>query len=204
MSTISKNEILWAKIKPNAIIPTKRDEDAGYDIYPCFDEEFMIIKPNETVLVPTGIASAISEGFYIQIQERGSSGSKGIKYSAGVIDSSYRGEIFVALTNTNSVEVIISKLTLDELATKYGISNKYGTYIKYDLKYGEENAYIIDSSVNTPITEGLTAIIYPYEKAIAQLVVHEVPKMNVKEIPYDELKKIPSKRGTGSLGSSGK
>ena len=48
------------------------------------------------------------------------------------------------------------------------------------------------------------SIVYPYTKAIAQLVVHEVPKMNVKEISYDELKEIPSKRGSGSLGSSGK
>ncbi len=55
---------------------------------------------------------------------------------------------------------------------------------------------------------GLTAvensIIYPYTKAIAQAVVHEVPEMTIEEINYDALLTIPSKRGTGSLGSSGK
>ena len=204
MIELHDNDLVFAKVRPDAIIPSKDDENAGYDIYANFEEDYLIIPPHKTTLIPTGIASAINDNYYLQVHERGSTGSKGIKYSAGVIDSSYRGEIFVALTNTNSVEVIISKLTLDELATKYGISNKYGTYIRYDLKYGEGNAYIIDSSVNTPITEGLTAIIYSYTKAIAQLVVHEVPKMNVKEISYDELKEIPSKRGTGSLGSSGK
>lgn len=201
---LDENDLVFSKVRPDAIIPTKEEENAGYDIYANFENEFLIIPPHQTILIPTGIASAMSDKYYLQVHERGSTGSKGIKYSAGVIDSSYRGEIFIALTNTNSIEVIISKLTLEELATKYGINNKYGTYIEYNSKYGEGNAYIIDSTVNTPDTEGLTAIIYPYEKAIAQLIVHEVPVMNQYEMPYDELLKIPSKRGTGALGSSGK
>ena len=200
MIELQDNELVFAKVRPDAIIPTKDNENAGYDIYANFEEDYIIIPPHKTTLIPTGIASAISDKYYLQVHERGSTGSKGIKYSAGVIDSSYRGEIFIAITNTNSIEVIISKLTLEELATKYGISDKYGTYIKYDSNYGEGNAYIIDNTVE----DGLTAIIYPYTKAIAQLVVHEVPQMNVKEISYDELKEIPSKRGSGSLGSSGK
>ena len=32
-------KLYWAKVKENAIIPTKREEDAGYDLYPCFEEE---------------------------------------------------------------------------------------------------------------------------------------------------------------------
>lgn len=50
--------VKFAKTKPNAIIPTKRLEDAGYDVYPCFDEDYIIIKPHTTVIIPTGIASA--------------------------------------------------------------------------------------------------------------------------------------------------
>lgn len=201
---LDENDLVFSKVRPDAIIPTKEKENAGYDIYANFENEFLIIPPHKTTLIPTGIASAMSDKYYLQVHERGSTGSKGIKYSAGVIDSSYRGEIFIALTNTNNIEVIVSKLTLEELATKYGISDKYGTYIRYVSNYGKVNAYIIDSTVNTPDTEGLTAIIYPYTKAIAQLIVHEVPVMNQYEMPYDELLKIPSKRGTGVLGSSGK
>ena len=48
------------------------------------------------------------------------------------------------------------------------------------------------------------AIIYPYDKAIAQAILHEVPKVNIEEISYEELLKVPSERGTGKLGSSGK
>lgn len=194
MIELHDNDLLFAKVRPNATIPTKDNENAGYDIYANFEEDYIIIPPHKTKLIPTGIASAMSDKYYLQVHERGSTGSKGIKYSAGVIDSSYRGEIFIAITNTNSIEVIISKLTLEELIAKYG------TYIKYESDYGEGNAYIVDKTAKNR----LTAIIYPYTKAIAQLIVHEVPVMNQYEIPYEELQKIPSKRGTGALGSSGK
>lgn len=48
------------------------------------------------------------------------------------------------------------------------------------------------------------AIVYPYDKAIAQALVIPVPEVEVEEILYGELKAIPSERGTGMLGSSGK
>ena len=190
------NDLVFAKVRPDAIIPTKDTENAGYDIYANFKEDYVVIPPHETILVPTGIASAMTDNYYLQVHERGSTGKIGMKYSAGVVDSSYRGEIFVALTNTNEKEIIISKLTREELIDKYG--EKDGDYIilKYNNHYDE--AYLIDPSGH------FTAIIYPYTKAIAQLVVHEVPKMNIIEVTYDDLQKIPSKRGIGALGSSGK
>ena len=87
---MTNNKIYFAKVREDAKIPEREIWNAGIDIYPCFDEDYMIIEPHSTALVPTGIASAIPVDYYIQIHERGSSGSKGIKYSAGVIDSSYR------------------------------------------------------------------------------------------------------------------
>ena len=168
-------KIYFAKVKENAIIPTKDSWNAGFDIYPCFDEEYIIINPNSTVLVPTGLASAIPEGYYFQIQERGSSGSKGIKYSAGVIDSSYRGEWFLATTNTNSKPVIILKKDIDEF----------------------------DELSKNIINEGF--IVYPYQKALFQAIVHCVHnEFQTDEISFDELKNIDSQRGDGKLGSSGK
>lgn len=170
MEIITDNSLYWAKTKETAIIPTKVSENAGYDIYSCFEEDYITIKPHETVLVPTGIACAVSQDYYLQIQERGSTGSKGIKYSAGVIDSGYRGEIFIALTNTNDIPVYIIKSKVEDISIY-------------------------------PYTK---AIYYPYEKAIAQIIVHKVPIMNPQEINYEELKNIPSQRGEGALGSSGK
>lgn len=110
--TVPSDTIYWARIKPDATIPSKLTEDAGYDIYACFEEDMLIIEPHETKLIPTGIACAMSSDYYMQIEERGSVGSKGVKKSAGVVDSGYRGEIFIATTNTTNKRVIISKQTI--------------------------------------------------------------------------------------------
>ncbi len=47
--------IYFAKVKPEAIIPSKRVEDGAFDIYACFKEDYMKVEPHETGLVPTGI-----------------------------------------------------------------------------------------------------------------------------------------------------
>ena len=66
-----------------------------------------------------------------------------------------------------------------------------------------ENENLNENDVKEP--DNIEAIIYPYSKAIAQLIVHEVHnEVESKEISYEELRSIPSERGTGSLGSSGK
>ena len=196
--TLEDNDLVFAKVRPDAIIPTKEDENAGYDIYANFKEDYVVIPPQSTKLIPTGIASAMTDKYYLNVAERGSTGKIGMKYSAGIIDSGYRGEIFIALTNTNINEIIISKLTKEDLIEKYGEKDECGDI---HLSYGKgknDYAFLIDWD------NEFRAIIYPYENAISQLVVHEVPKMNVIEVIYDDLQKIPSKRGIGALGSSGK
>ena len=47
-------------------------------------------------------------------------------------------------------------------------------------------------------------MIYPYSKAIAQALVVPVPEVEVEELSYEDLQAIPSERGLGALGSSGK
>ena len=166
--------IKFAKVRPGAIIPSKRDEDMGYDIYACFDEDYIVINPHETKLIPTGIASACDPGYGFLLFERGSTGSKGIARRCGVIDSGYRNEWFVGLTNTTNKVMFISKLSERE------------TYEKY---YGE----IMPES-----------FVYPYSKAIVQAIVAPVLHTVEEELDYEDLKAIPSERGMGALGSSNK
>ena len=78
MMKIKRDDLYFAKVKPEAIIPSKRDEDAAYDLYACFDEDYMVIAPHTTKLVPTGIATAFSPKWVAIIKERGSNGSKGM------------------------------------------------------------------------------------------------------------------------------
>lgn len=101
--------IKFAKTQEKAIIPTKRVEDAAFDIYACFEEDYITIEPHETKLIPTGIASACDTDYCIVLRERGSTGSKGLGLRCGVIDSGYRGEWFVAITNHNNFPYHISK-----------------------------------------------------------------------------------------------
>ena len=41
---VVKQLIQFAKLTPKAIIPNKKDEDAGYDIWACIKEDFIKIK----------------------------------------------------------------------------------------------------------------------------------------------------------------
>ena len=106
MTTLTNEELLFARTKPNAIIPSKRDDDAGYDIYACFDGR-IYIEPNETVMIPTGLKCAFSPDYAMVLKERGSTGTKGMGQRCGVIDASYRGEIFVPITNHSNKTIIL-------------------------------------------------------------------------------------------------
>ena len=48
------------------------------------------------------------------------------------------------------------------------------------------------------------SIVYPYEKAICQVLLLPVPKIMIDEIDYETLKSFKSERGMNSLGSTNK
>lgn len=106
---MDKVKIKFAKVYENAVIPSKRDEDAGYDCFPCFEEDYLIIEALETKFVPLGIASAISEDYQFILKERGSTGSKGLAVRAGVIDSGFRNQWLLPITNLSNKRFIIAK-----------------------------------------------------------------------------------------------
>lgn len=101
--------IKFAKVRPDAKIPTKRVEDAGWDIYSCFEQDWIEIPPHENKLIPTGIASAFDSDWAVVLRERGSTGIKNMKISAGVLDSGFRNEWFVCLYNGNDKPICIAK-----------------------------------------------------------------------------------------------
>ena len=102
------------KRDPRAIIPTKREEDAGFDLYALYDEEYHVLEPHEVWLAPTGISTEFSKNWVLLLHERSSTGTKGIARRAGVIDSGYRGEIKVAIQNLNTKKLIFIKKTIEE------------------------------------------------------------------------------------------
>ena len=89
------------KLHIHAKVPTRANpNDAGADLYSI---ESVVIPPLSRGVVKTGIALEIPVSYYGRVAPRSGLAAKhGIDVLAGVIDSSYRGEIGVVLLNTDS------------------------------------------------------------------------------------------------------
>lgn len=183
-----KVEILFSRENESCIIPSKKPEDAGYDLYidpEWFEKEHgnnLIIYPNEIVALSTGIRSVIPSTHYFNIAERGSTGIKGLSYRAGIFDSGYRGIWQVVINNTSNAVIVISN---DDT-------------LLHPLNTVKCSSKLIDKGIDK-------ATIYPSTKAIAQAILHEVPQVTIKEVPVSVLlEDYKSERGEGRYGSSGK
>lgn len=90
------------KLNENAIIPTYGTEfSAGADLY-ALPGETVTIEPHKTVMIHTGLAMEIPEGYAGLIFARSGLASKrGLAPAnkVGVVDPDYRGEFMVALHN---------------------------------------------------------------------------------------------------------
>lgn len=175
-------EVIWA-CEEGVEPPTKNEEDMGFDVKAHFDEYEMVFKPHETKLVPTGLYAAVPTLWGLVAREKGSTGAIGMKCGAGVVDSGYRGEIFIAITNENDCELIITK----------------NPDVKKAMRVPKNGRVVFDWTDN-PVQEEV--IYYPYKKGICQLLVKFNPKVNTKVVSIEELKAIPSIRGEGKLGST--
>jgi len=113
------------KLNENARLPARSNPtDAGLDLFA--DVGGVVFVGGRTAL-HTGIAVAVPEGYYGRIAPRSGLAAKhGIDVLAGVVDSSYRGEIRVVLHNTSDkrftfnrgdriAQLIIEKIALPEV-----------------------------------------------------------------------------------------
>ena len=91
------------RLRPEAVVPERAyDGDAGLDLSSC---ERIELAPGERALVPTGLAVAIPDGHAGFVQPRSGLAAKHgitIVNTPGLIDSGYRGELQVALLNTDA------------------------------------------------------------------------------------------------------
>lgn len=89
-------------LNDKAKMPTRGSEKAaGYDMYAAIDEPINI-PPHKSVMVPTGIAMEVPDGYFAGLFSRsGISFKRGLRLSncVGVIDSDYRGEVLVPIHN---------------------------------------------------------------------------------------------------------
>ena len=104
-------KILIKKTNKDVITPKyKTDGSSGVDLS-AFLEKKVVIKPNSSELIPTGLQVAIPEEFEIQIRPRSGLAAKesiGVLNSPGTIDSDYRGELKIILFNHSNKDFIIN------------------------------------------------------------------------------------------------
>lgn len=95
----SRDHFSISLLTDTAVMPTKKVEDAGWDVYADLGGKARIIIPARTpTKIPTGLAMAFSNDYCFNLgSERSSIAKHGITSLGGVIDSGYRGEVFVNL-----------------------------------------------------------------------------------------------------------
>lgn len=101
-------KLYFYKENEKAILPSKREEDAGYDVYMIPSDKDIIIEKGQTLLLDTGLKSAFDKDYVLLGRERGSTGIKGMRFGAGVIDSGYRGNIMIPINNTSDRPICLT------------------------------------------------------------------------------------------------
>ena len=95
-------KVLFKRLNQKAKLPSyKTSGSSGMDLMACVDEP-ITIKPNESMLIPTGIAIAIPEDTEGQIRPRSGLAAKSsitVLNTQVTIDSDYRGELKIILFN---------------------------------------------------------------------------------------------------------
>jgi dUTP pyrophosphatase len=96
------------RLRDDAVIPSRAYAgDAGLDLAAC---ERVELRPGERALVGTGLAVAIPAGYAGFVQPRsGLAARHGISIvnTPGLVDAGYRGELKVALLNTDARESFV-------------------------------------------------------------------------------------------------
>jgi dUTP pyrophosphatase len=97
-----------ARLRPDAVLPARAYAgDAGMDLSAC---ERVELAPGSRALVGTGLAVAIPAGHAGYVQPRSGLAVKhgiSIVNTPGLIDSGYRGEVRIALLNTDPRETFV-------------------------------------------------------------------------------------------------
>ena len=103
--------VLIKKLDPRVILPSYKTNGAsGMDLM-AFVKEKIVIKPQTSALIPTGLSVAFSEDYEIQIRPRSGLAAKNnisVLNTPGTIDSDYRGELKIIIFNHSNHDFIVN------------------------------------------------------------------------------------------------
>lgn len=104
-------KVRFIKLDDRAVVPTYGSASAaGADLYALAGED-IVIPPHKTVMIHTGLAMELPEGYCGLIFARsGIATKRGLAPAnkVGVVDSDYRGEFMVALHNHSDESATIA------------------------------------------------------------------------------------------------
>ncbi|MED3832963.1 deoxyuridine 5'-triphosphate nucleotidohydrolase [Peribacillus frigoritolerans] len=151
--------------------------DSGYDL---IAGETTVVRPGETVKIPTGLAFEIAEGYEMTVRPRsGFTSNTKLRVQLGTVDSGYIGEVSVIVDNITEVKrkTLTGKLR-DWVAKRRGQYDHAGEILP-------EGTYVVEKGTR-----------------IAQGVIAPVVQARFSPLPKGvELSKTD--RGEGGFGSSG-
>jgi|TARA_Y100000813_G_scaffold124624_1_gene89535 dUTP pyrophosphatase len=103
--------VLIKKLDPKVTLPSYKTKGAsGMDLM-AFVKEKIVIKPQTSALIPTGLSVAFSEDYEIQIRPRSGLAAKNnisVLNTPGTIDSDYRGELKIIIFNHSNHDFIVN------------------------------------------------------------------------------------------------
>tara|TARA_B100001540_G_C15588711_1_gene543007 strand:+ start:15 stop:452 length:438 start_codon:yes stop_codon:yes gene_type:complete len=104
-------KVLVKKLNSKVQLPKyKTSGSSGMDLMALIEKPIKI-KPQESVLIPTGITIAIPEDIEVQIRPRSGLAAKSnisVLNTPGTIDSDYRGEIKIILFNHGKEDFVVN------------------------------------------------------------------------------------------------
>ena len=102
--------VLIKKLDPKVTLPSYKTKGAsGMDLM-AFVKEEIVIKPQTSALIPTGLSVAFSEDYEIQIRPRSGLAAKNnisVLNTPGTIDSDYRGELKIIIFNHSKHDFVV-------------------------------------------------------------------------------------------------
>lgn len=200
----SKEQVCRMKIKllhKNARLPERGSEEAaGLDLYAC-DE--IIIKPGCQEIIPSGIAVEIPPRYHIQVHARSSLVTKQRgRVEAGLIDSDYRGQIFVVISNNGNDDIKIDAgeryaqlVVVQDPNVTVTVSHDITATKRNDGKFGSTGNKTLMTHIPSSPTSTTAAAASLHDnlaQSAWQVTTSHDPYINVQDIEFQARGKHPT------------
>lgn len=174
---------------------------AGCDLRCSAD---IVLRPGETILIPTDIAIALPEGYEAQIRPRSGLSLKTslrLANSPGTIDADYRDTIGLIAENTFDYGALLSRLMWDnEMLTMLNTEYRRTTIaevVNHDLPAAMADWPVWLDAKNNPYG----TLYFDTGERIAQMVIAKIEQAAFYKVA--DVKQIGADRG-GGFGSTGR